>query len=407
MSDSFTETTRQSWFSRVAGSFVGIIVGIVLMLVAFPLLWWNEGRAVRTAQGLTEGASAVVSVASDSVDASREGALVHVSGLATTTETLTDEDFGVSAPGLRLARTVEMFQWREEKKSEKRKKIGGGEETTTTYTYKTVWSDSAIDSSAFKRPDGHRNPDRLPWESKTIAAEHVTLGAFTLSPDLVAKVSARVPLPVEEGRAARLSVDAGVRAVNGGFYRGKDPDVPAVGDVRIRYAIVKPQTVSVVAVQRGSSFDAYRTKTGTTILMLEEGPVAADAMFKEAQSSNRLMAWLLRGVGFLLMFLGLFLVFRPIAVLGSVLPLFGSLLSGGIGFVSFFVALALSLTTIALAWLFYRPLLAISLLVLAVVSVVLVVRRHRAKKPAGTPLPPPLPQSNTPRTNPPPLPPAS
>jgi hypothetical protein len=407
MSDTFTETTRQSWFSRIGGSFAGAGVGIVLMLVAFPLLWWNEGRAVRTAKGLTEGAGAVVSLASDSVDASRDGALVHVSGLATTTETLTDEEFGVSAPALTLVRSVEMFQWREEKKSQKRKKLGGGEETTTTYTYRTGWSGTAVDSADFRQPDGHRNPGRFPWESKTIVAERVTLGAFTLPRDLVATIGAGEPLRIDAGGAGHLAAATGAKVADGGLYRGGNPGAPAVGDVRIRYEIVRPQVVSVVAAQRGNSFEAYRTTAGTTILMLEKGTVAADAMFKTAESSNRTTAWVLRGVGILLMFLGLFLLFRPIAIVGSVLPLLGSLVAGGIGFAAFFVALALSLVTISLAWLAYRPMLAIGLLVVAAAGVVLVIRRRRAKTPAAGAVPPPLPPANTARTLPPPLPPAS
>jgi hypothetical protein len=406
MPDTFIEKTSQSWFSRIGGAFAGVLVGIILILAAFPLLWWNEGRAVRTAQGLAEGAGAVVSVASESVDVSREGSLVHVSGLATTTDTPTDEEFGVSAPALMLVRSVEMFQWREEKKSEKRKKLGGGEETTTTYTYKTGWSGTAVDSAEFRQPDGHRNPGPLPWESKTIVAERVTLGAFTLPRELVATIAAREALHVDASGAGRAAA-LGAKVADGTLYRGAHPDAPAVGDVRIQYEVVKPLVVSIVAVQRGSSFDAYRTKTGTTILLLEKGTVAADAMFKAAESSNRITAWVLRGVGLFLMFLGLFLVLRPIAVLGSVLPILGSILSGGIGFVAFFVALALSLVTISLAWLAYRPMLAIGLLVVAAAGIVLVVRRHRAKKPAAGSAPPPLPPANTPRTTPPPLPPAS
>ncbi len=406
MPDTFTEKTSQSWFSRIAGSFAGALVGLIMMLVAFPLLWWNEGRAVRTAQGLMEGAGAVVSVAADNVDASRDGALVHVSGLATTTETLRDEVFGVAAPALTLVRSVEMFQWREEKKSEKRKRLGGSEETTTTYTYKTGWSRTAIDSAEFRQPDGHRNPGPLPWESTTIVADRVTLGAFTLPRDLVATIAARVPLRIDANGAAQAASAPGVRIVDGGFYRGANPENPAVGDVRIQYEVVKPQMVSVVAVQRGDSFEAFRTKAGTTILMLEEGTVAADAMFKAAESSNRVIAWVLRAVGLFLMFLGLFLLFRPLAVVGSVVPMIGSLVGGGIGFVAFFVALALSLGTISMAWLAYRPMLAIGLLVVAAAGILLAIRRQRAKR-AAAGAAPPLPPAHTPRMTPPPLPPAS
>ena len=47
--DRFTEVTQQSWFSRITGAVKGILVGLVLFVVSFPLLFWNEGRAVQTA----------------------------------------------------------------------------------------------------------------------------------------------------------------------------------------------------------------------------------------------------------------------------------------------------------------------------------------------------------------------
>lgn len=39
----YTETTTQSWGSRLGDSLKGIIVGIILFIVSFPLLFWNEG----------------------------------------------------------------------------------------------------------------------------------------------------------------------------------------------------------------------------------------------------------------------------------------------------------------------------------------------------------------------------
>lgn len=68
----------------------GVLVGIVLFLVAFPLLFWNEGRAVQTAQSLEEGASNVVTVGADKVEPGNEGKLVHLTGNAATKESLTD-----------------------------------------------------------------------------------------------------------------------------------------------------------------------------------------------------------------------------------------------------------------------------------------------------------------------------
>ena len=104
--DRFTEVTSNSWFSRIGGAIKGVIVGLVLFVVAFPLLFWNEGRAVTRYKTLKEGGGAVVSVSAESVDAAHAGKLVHVTGKAVTDATLRDPDFGVSAQALKLKRVV-------------------------------------------------------------------------------------------------------------------------------------------------------------------------------------------------------------------------------------------------------------------------------------------------------------
>ena len=127
-------------------SIKGVLFGLLLFVVAFPCLFWNETRAVNDWQTLQSGRGAVVSVDAESVDPDNEGRLVHLSGRATTDETLDDVQFGVSESVLKLSRDVEMFQWKENQKKKKRKKLGGGEETVTEYSYEKVWSSSLIKS---------------------------------------------------------------------------------------------------------------------------------------------------------------------------------------------------------------------------------------------------------------------
>ena len=100
--DSFTEVSSQGWFSRIGGALVGIPIGMLMFLASFVVLFWNEGRAVRTAKSLAEGEKGVVSVVTDKVDPAHENALVHVSGMADTDETIKDPRFPVSAKALRL-----------------------------------------------------------------------------------------------------------------------------------------------------------------------------------------------------------------------------------------------------------------------------------------------------------------
>ena len=60
MPDQFIERSSQSWISRLGGSLKSVLFGIVLFGASIVLLWWNEGRAVKTAKGLKEGSAAVV-----------------------------------------------------------------------------------------------------------------------------------------------------------------------------------------------------------------------------------------------------------------------------------------------------------------------------------------------------------
>ncbi len=387
MPDRFTITTHKSWFSRIGQAIVGIGVGLLLFAAAFPLLWWNEGRAVHRLRSLEEGARLVIDVPSDTISPANDGKLVHVVGLATSEQTLTDPDFGISAAAITLQRIAETYQWREESSSKKRKKLGGGEETTTTYRYEKTWSRGHIDSSSFKSPDGHENPSSLQWESRTVMAGRVTCGAFTLPQELVGKIGGAAARPAEPDDEDKMRARGFALADGDVFYKGASASSPQIGDVRVRFEVILPQTVSLVATQRGATFEAYHARAGSDILMLEAGGVPADRMFQAAQTTNRITTWALRGAGFLAMFVGLALVLRPLSVLGSLIPLVGSLLGAGTGLVAFLAALAFSFTTMAVAWLAYRPLLGILLLGAAIGSLVLL---RRARRPR-TVVPPPIP----------------
>jgi hypothetical protein len=369
--DSYTEYGGRSWGSRLLESIKGILFGFVMFIVAFPLLFWNEGRAVQTAKSLAEGASEVVSVAANSAETTNEGKLVYVTGDATTTDSVSDPKFGVTVSALRLERVAEMYQWKESKTSNSQKHLGGGETTVTNYKYEKVWSPKLIHSGGFKQASGHENPQTIPVTNQTWTAKSVTLGSFTMPDALIDKMDKTESYAVDETAAGNSVPDVQNRFKlhQGGYYLGQNPASPDIGDTRVTFKVVRPATVSIVARQVANTFEAYQAKAGGSVLLLTYGTVGPDVMFKTAEKSNRNLAWVLRAAGFLLMFIGLFLIFNPLAVVADVVPIFGSFLRAGVaGFVGL-VASALSLVTISVAWLTYRPLLGIALLVLAAVSV--------------------------------------
>ena len=123
MSDSFQKVTRQGWGSRLGDSIKGILVGVVLFIAAFPILWLNEGSSVRRYKALKEGEGVTISVDSQAIDPANEGKLIHTMGKAVTDEVLQDMHFAVSANALRMKRNVSMFQWVEETSEKKEKKL--------------------------------------------------------------------------------------------------------------------------------------------------------------------------------------------------------------------------------------------------------------------------------------------
>lgn len=346
-----TEITSQNWFQRIGNAIGGVVVGLILVLVAVVALWWNEGNSVHTAQSLKEGKSAVVSVPATEVSSENNGKLIHITGEATTDETLLDSDFDVKAQGdLRLRRDVQMYQWKQQKKSKTRKKIGGGEETVTSYEYVQEWSSEPYNSSQFEDPKGHENPP-MPFQSQTFTAQNAHVGAFQLG-DLTEDIDNFSPLEVDNQDYDNIHFGA--------------VQSPKIGDVKVRFEVARPTTVSVVAQQSNDSLVPYQARSGgKQIYRLEIGQKSADEMFTQMVAENNMLTWVFRFVGWLFMFIGMALVLRPLSVVADIIPFVGDLVGMGTGLVAFATSVSVSLTVIAVAWIAYRPLLGIGLLLLA------------------------------------------
>jgi hypothetical protein len=120
--------------------------------------------------------------------------------------------------------------------------------------------------------------------------------------------------------------------------------------------------------------------------MFDYGTKDAGTMFQEAQDANVMRTWLVRVGGFFLMFMGFRGLFGPIAAVGGMIPILGSILSFGLSLVSGILAFSLSFMTISIAWIFYRPVLGISLLLIGVGAFAyLYYIKDKQKGAAGTP----------------------
>ena len=416
----YQEVTTTGYGTRVGNSFKAIGSGILLFLAGTALLWWNEGRAVKTEKMLDEAGSAYVEMENpNKKDASLEGELICGTALATTEDSLSDAQFGIGAKAISLTRKVEYYQWVEHSQEKKEDKLGGKEVTTTTYTYSKEWVSRPVESAQFKDPAyQNKNMVLTTIEDAEQYAENVSWGAYKLNESLIHSISSRegVDLAIAEDLlkqfdksaktayerfygvqknqqpaeqpAETAAVSDSAKAVNDSInnaianaenkkdfeyihqasnvlYYGKVPGSPEVGDVRVTFEKVVPAKVTVMAVVDGDSFKPFKAKNGKRFQTLVMGKKSGDEIIEAEKEANNMWTWALRIIGILMVIGGLKGIFGFVETILKVVPFIAGIFGWGIGLVCTVVGVVWSLIVIAIAWLFYRPLLGISLLVLA------------------------------------------
>lgn len=353
--DTSTSTDSRSWFRRLGSALIGLLIGVILLGASCYGIWWNEGRSVRTARSLAEGGASVQQADASRVDPALDNRLVHITGTLSTSDSLTDPAFPVTASGaVQLRRIVEMYQWREESRSQTDTRLGGGQTTTTTYTYNRGWADHAINSQAFNQPDTHRNPP-MRHQANTEMVASASLGAFSVGHDTLSLLGGAEPLRLD---AATMAAIPGGRVVDGGLYLGQDPANPRVGDLRIRFEVVRGGEVSVIGRQAGTSILPYQARAGGRILLLRRGAVPASEMFQAAGQENGTITWLLRAVLVVVLYIGFALILNPLKVLADVIPALGTLVGFGTGLIALLLTVLVAPLAIAISWFAVRPVLA-------------------------------------------------
>ncbi len=438
----YTETRTVGYGTRVGNSFKQIGTGFLLFIIGTVLLWWNEGNNKKNIDMLEEVQQTLVEMPSIAkVDPQFEGKLIYTTGEAKTDEILQDPQFPVAGNFMHIKRSVEYYQWVEHKQETRKDKLGGGEEIVTTYTYSKEWTREPVNSGSFKEA-GHNNTYRIRVESGEVDATDVDFGAYkfpeffinsiggytpaeVLTPEqLQAVVNGRsVVSTMEQQRveipdSIKLSDDSA--AIAQAEQQMKQPEVapdaytqkvsqeyevsgnqiyygnsssPQIGDVRITFEKVDPKAVvSIMGKVKGNTFAEYTAKNGKTFSRLEQGTVSSAEMFEHQESEFNMLKWVFRLLGVLLVIGGLKGIFNFLVILLKVIPFLASIMNFGVGLICTVLGLAWSLIVIGVAWVFYRPLVGIPLLVVAIGLIVWLAMRGRGKQPAVQPVPAGAPQ---------------
>ena len=438
----YQEVTTTGYGTRVGNSFKAIGGGFLMFVLGTALLWWNEGRAVKTEKMLDEAGNAYVEMENpNKKDASLEGELICGTAMATTEDSLVDAQFGIGAKAISIRRNVEYYQWVEHSQTKREDKLGGKEVTTTTYTYTKEWVSSPIESSDFHDPAyQNKNSVLTTIDESEQWAENVKWGAYTLSESLFHRISSReaIDLAIAEDllkqfdkstqaayerahglvntainkisqpaqpvqQPAQVAIPDSIKALlpdsvrakldsiqavtdslnkqmanaenkkdlqyvhqaSNVLYFGRVPGSPEVGDVRVTFEKVVPAKVTIMAVVDGDSFKPYKAKNGKRFQTLVMGKKSGDEIIEGEKEANNMILWALRILGIVIIIGGLKGIFGFLETILKVVPFIAGIFGWGVGIVCTVVGIVWSLIVIALAWLFYRPVLAICLLAIA------------------------------------------
>ena len=339
MVDEFKEVTKVGWGENIKNSFIGALIGILLFFLSFFVLWTNEGRT-----NMAKVAVKMAAVQADKIDPAYDGQGVSVSGMLVTGDSLTDPKFLKPVSGIALRRSVEMFAWVEEKETKEKQNTGGSTTKETTYRYEKKWTSDPEKSSGFKHPEGHSNPP-LAFGDESFTAKDARIGAYAVDPGTI-QLPGSVGLELD---TAVINIKGAYRLSGQYLFLGNGlPDDPQVGDIRVSFSVV-PNQIKVTAFGKseGGALVPYLHK-GKDKLYRAIGGTRDEAIALMAREYT-VTGWIMRLVGFLMMWFGLQALFGPIIAVLNVLPFLGKVGRFVWGVITFFVSLGLSLVVIVVS----------------------------------------------------------
>lgn len=127
--------------------------------------------------------------------------------------------------------------------------------------------------------------------------------------------------------------------------------------------------VTVVAVVDGVGFKPFKAKNGYTLEKLVMGRKTMDQFFEDEQETNTFNTWAYRVLGIVMVIGAMKLIFGFVVTLTRIVPFLSTIVGWGVGVICTVLGVVWSLLVIAVAWLFYRPIVGIALLAIAGVLV--------------------------------------
>ena len=358
---------KESLGEFLSHSTSGKVFCLCVFLVGCVFLLMSEQDRREARVVVYEAKSNIVEVAQPELpDAGLEGRLIYGVSQLQTNEILNDDMFDVAIQAVKLIRSVSYFQWVETEYWETVLESDGRKTYIPDYAYEKAWVREPISSAQFTYAPEHENKALTQIESVQKLAQTLQWGAYTLDAALLgADETAPVLLKLSEEKKASFGQQLHIR--DNMAYIGANPDMPAIGDVRIQmYCVPIGKDLSLIAQVQGEKLGPYTSKSGRTFFSARSGNINMDAMFRAERRMNTLIVGFCRLLGFLFVSLGLGGMISWLYLLFEKIPFLESVQDAGTTFISVMLGLTWSFLFHAAAWLPYRPLVFVAALLTTV-----------------------------------------
>lgn len=371
----------QSGASRLMNNIcMAVCVAPLLLLGMILMIGWNEQRAVCDQRAISSGLDVVVQVHCQDPPSTGMGELVMFSCDIDTNSLksmpLSGYFAGSFHTGVGIKVDSEMYQCVETDNSRTEKTQGGGTRTIHTYTYSKEWKSDEVDSSLFhaigsenwRRNCGSSNPH---WDTQVPRSGSDFVSSMKVGP-FTTTMTDRVPLtsPITD-----ISRPAGWSSRGpGSFYRssGGSESFATIGDYRVTFYSNDPRQLQTTVLGQNMDSQGNIGKwvapsswlcSGFSLADLRMGTWGKDALFQELAAEANTLTWILRVVGFVVMWWAFCLCFGPLEVAADCIPCVGPCIGDAVSavacFVSFLPACGCCLGVAGVVWVAMRPLVGI------------------------------------------------
>jgi len=358
---SYTEVTRNWYWSRLWNSLKWVLFWVLLIIWSIILLWWNEWRTVDVASWLSSAEKITINGSIDEINTDLEWKLVYNKGFVDTKNWVLDNIFLIEWKFLKLDRVVEMYQWNQEVKEKREDNLWWSETVIKTYSYNQKWDTKRLDSINYKEL-WHTNPTYWLYKNKNTVSSDIKIWEFSLNQSYISKLDNYTNYNISNDDFIKYKMSNNYNSVHDWNYIyiwTWSNNFPVVWDIRVSFKIANPWDLSIIWVQKWNTFVPYVAANDTTVALLEYWNISMEQMYINAQSANSLLAWILRWLWLFLMFVWFKLFFDIFVIIAKVIPFLSSVIEFWTITISFILTITIWWLTIAIAWFASRPIISL------------------------------------------------